>query len=236
MIPTLARPHLLVRTGRQWFCDNCGRYASDGPSKAKLAHTECVGQPAVALGRRGKASVAPAGTNGQFRVVLQMWSQGNQIREEAWRSVLGTSEVAGACAKHTLAVERLAPQGETIPGISEAVHGANVGLNGFWITEETTWPKLEGASKDRLIIRLREAQTQPCMPDKRKHLLLDEWADQVVLEVWSARRQGQRAKAAFEDRLQWSSSYKGVRESTLSARQGAASEELHVPGASLPHW
>ena len=48
--PTLARSHLLVRNGGQWCCETCGRYASDGASKAKLARTECVGHPAVTLG------------------------------------------------------------------------------------------------------------------------------------------------------------------------------------------
>ena len=38
----------------------------------------------------------------------------------------------------------------------------------------------------------------------------------MVLEVWSTRREGQCAKAASEDCLQWSSTYQGVRDGTLS--------------------
>ena len=107
--PTLARPHLLVRYGKQWSCDSCGRHASDGPSKSKLARTECVGHPAV-----------------QLCLVLQMWSKSSQVREESERTVHGASEVAGVCTEHTLAVEWLAPQGESFPWIAEAFYCTNV--------------------------------------------------------------------------------------------------------------
>ena len=124
--PTLARPHLLVRIGKQWCCDSCGRHASDGPSKSKLARTECVGHPAVVLGDEARPSITLAGTNRQLCVVLQMWSKSSQVREKTERTVLGTSEVAGVCAEHTLAVVWLAPQGEPFPWIAEAVYYTNV--------------------------------------------------------------------------------------------------------------
>ena len=58
----------------------------------------------------------------------------------------------------------------------------------------------------------------------------------MVLEMWSPRRTGQRAKTVAEDRVQWRSSYQGVRESTLLARQRATFEELCVCRASVTHF
>ena len=40
----------------------------------------------------------------------------------------------------------------------------------------------------------------------------------MVLKMWSARRTGQRTKIVADNRVQWRSSYQGVRESTCSAK------------------
>ena len=58
----------------------------------------------------------------------------------------------------------------------------------------------------------------------------------MLLEMWGACRTDQRAQVVAENRVQWRSSYQGVRESTFLARQRATSEELCVHRASVTHF
>ena len=104
--PILARPHTLKCRGRQWRCEACGKHASDGALKAKLARTKCVEHPATTLGEQAR-QVSPPSSEGQIRVVLLMWSDSSQVRKEDWRAVCGATEVSRICAEHTLAIKRL---------------------------------------------------------------------------------------------------------------------------------
>ena len=99
VVPSLARPHRLARKERQWCCSECGRHASDGAAKAKLARTECVGHPATTLQEQARPQCHLLAQTGRFRVVLQVRSKGIQLREEACRVVRGATEVSQAYAR-----------------------------------------------------------------------------------------------------------------------------------------
>ena len=66
--------------------------------------------------------MSPPDSDGQLRVVLQIWSESSQVRKEAWRAVCGATEVSRICAEHTLAMELLASQGKSLSGITEVYH------------------------------------------------------------------------------------------------------------------
>ena len=78
-------------------------------------------------GRARETTVSPSGSDWQLCVVLQVWSESSQVREETWRTVCRASEVSRTCTKHSVAVEWLASQGESFSWITEAVHDASVG-------------------------------------------------------------------------------------------------------------
>ena len=115
IIGILARPHVLRCSGRQWFC------------KIKTgAHRMCWAS-CDSTGTARKTTLSPLGTDWQLCVVLQMWSESSQVREETWRTVCWASEVSGVRTKHPLAVEWLASQRESISWITAAVHEASMG-------------------------------------------------------------------------------------------------------------
>ena len=64
--PILARPHVLRRSGRQWFCEACDKRAFGGAAKSKLARTECVGHPATTLGEHAKPQFHLLALTGSF--------------------------------------------------------------------------------------------------------------------------------------------------------------------------
>ena len=115
--------------------------------------------------------MSPLGTDWQLCVVLQVWSESSQVREETWRTVCWASEVSRVRTKHPFAVEWLALQGELLSWIAETVHDASMCK---------VAAKLQGDNCDRAglaelrqaVIRLRTAEAQPTNPDDKKHLLL----------------------------------------------------------------
>ena len=88
--PILARSHVLRRSGRHWHCEVCDKRASGGAAKAKLVRAECVGHLAMTLGEHGSVTF-------WLSVVLQVWSEGSQVREETWRTVCRASEDSRIC-------------------------------------------------------------------------------------------------------------------------------------------
>ena len=56
----------LRRSGRQWHCEACGKHASDGAAKAKLARTECVGHLAMTLGEQARPQCHLLAQTGSF--------------------------------------------------------------------------------------------------------------------------------------------------------------------------
>ena len=65
--------------------------------------------------------MSPSDSDWQLCVVLQVWSEGSQVREETWRTVCRASENLRVCTKHSLAIERLASQGKSLSWIAETV-------------------------------------------------------------------------------------------------------------------
>ena len=108
-------------------------------------------------GRTREATVPPSGSDGQLRLVLQVRSESRQVREEAWRTVCWASENSRVCTKHSLAIERLAPQGTSLSWITETVHCAKHGQGGGKATKGTTVL----AELRQTVIRLRMAEAQP---------------------------------------------------------------------------
>ena len=62
----LERPHTLKRSGGQWRCEACGKNAGDGADKAKLARTECLGNPATTLGEQARPQCHLLAQTGSF--------------------------------------------------------------------------------------------------------------------------------------------------------------------------
>ena len=106
--PTLARPHLLVRSGGKRCCETCGRYASDDASKAKLASTECVGHLAVTLGEKARSHRHLLVQTGSFAWCCMCGARAAKFAKKLVDPCSERTQVSGVCAKHTLAVLRLA--------------------------------------------------------------------------------------------------------------------------------
>ena len=168
--PTLARPHLLVRIGKQWCYDSCGRHASDGPSRAKLARTECVGHPAVALGDEARPQLHLLVQTGSF-----VW---------CCRCAARAAKFAKRLGELCLGRPRSQEYARSIR-LSNGWHPKeNRFLGSPKLFTTQTWSKwrlahqgahLAKAGRSELrqaIVRLREARARPCMPDESKHLLL----------------------------------------------------------------
>ena len=169
--PTLERPHLLVRSGRQWNCDNCGRHASDGPSKFKLARTECVGHPAEVLGDEARPQLHLLVQTGSF-----VW---------CCRCGARAAKFAKSLSQPCMGRPRSQEYARSIRLLSSGWHPKeNRFLGAPKLFTERTWSKwrleyqgahLAKAGKGELrqaVVRLREAQARPCMLDEKKHLLL----------------------------------------------------------------
>ena len=122
------RPHVLRCNKRQWHCEVCDKRASVGAAKAKLVRTECVGHPATALGEHARPQCHLLAQTGSFVWCCRCGARAAKFaRKEAWRTVCPASEVSRVCTKHSLAVEWLAPQGESLSWITETVHDTSVG-------------------------------------------------------------------------------------------------------------
>ena len=103
--PILARPHVLRRSGRQWFCEACDKRASGGAAKSKLVWTECVGHPATALGEHARPQCHLLAQTGSFVWCCRCGARAAKFAKKLGEPCVGHSRV---CAKHSLAVERLA--------------------------------------------------------------------------------------------------------------------------------
>ena len=77
--------------------------------------------------------------------------------------------------------------------------------------------------------RLRMAEAQPTDPVDKKHYLSRK---QAKSSGAGDVEQAQRAECVAEDRMQWRSSYQGVRVSAHFARQRAAFQELSAKRAA----
>ena len=63
-----ARPHTLKRSGRHWRCEACGKHASGGAARAKLARTACTGHPPTTLGEQARPHCHLLAQTGSFCV------------------------------------------------------------------------------------------------------------------------------------------------------------------------
>ena len=169
--PTLARAHLLVRIGKQWCCDSCGRHASDGPSKAKLARTECIGHPAVVLGGEARPQLHLLVQTGSFVWCCRCGARAAKFAKKLGEPCLGRP--------------RSQEYARSIRLLSSGWHPKeNRFLGSPKLFTMQTWSRwrldhqgvhLAKAGRSELrqaVDRLREARAQPSMPDERKHLLV----------------------------------------------------------------
>ena len=124
--PILARPHVLRRSGRQWHCEVCNKRASGGAAKAKLVRTECVGHPATALGEHARPQCHLLAQTGSFVWCCSV-ERGQPSLQRSLANRVSASEVSRVCTNHSLAVEWLATQGESLSWNTETVHDAGVG-------------------------------------------------------------------------------------------------------------